>query len=123
MISVLISSESRYRVNKKSIRQMVENLLGQAGLEDVEVSIVVVGSRKIQELNRNFRKLDEPTDVLSFSQEESRDPDGVLRLGDIVVCFPEAVAEAARENKMVDDQINFLVDHGLHHLLGEHHDE
>lgn len=123
MISVLISSESRYRVNFKSIRQTVENLLGQAGLEDVEVSIVIVGTRKIQELNRDFRKLNEVTDVLSFPQEESRSADGILRLGDIIVCFPEAVAEAARENKMVDDQINFLVDHGLHHLLGEHHEE
>jgi probable rRNA maturation factor len=50
-------------------------------------------------------------------------PDGVLRLGDLVVSFPEAVREATEENKLVDDKIVELVLHGLDHLLGIHHPE
>lgn len=123
MISVLISSESRYRVNRKSIRELVQTLLGQAGLDDIEVSILVVGTRKIRDLNRHFRQVDEPTDVLSFPQEGGRGPDGILRVGDIIVCFPYAVGEAVKENKLVDVKINELVGHGLRHLLGEHHDD
>ena len=122
MISVLISSESRYKVDKERIRQKVAELLKAAGLEDVEVSIAVVGTRKISDLNRHFREVGEPTDVLSFPQESGRDPDGFLRLGDIVVCYPICRAEAGKENKMVWEKMNELVEHGLRHLLGEHHE-
>jgi probable rRNA maturation factor len=122
MISVLISSESRYKISRDRIRQAVEILLGQAGLNDVEVSVVVVGKRKIRGLNRKYRQLDEPTDVLSFPQDGSRGPDGILRLGDIVISYPEVIGQAITENKLVDQKLNELVEHGLRHLLGEHHD-
>jgi probable rRNA maturation factor len=123
MISVLISSESRYQINRQKIKFLVENFLGQAGLNQVEVSIVIGGTRKIHDLNKQYRQLDEPTDVLSFPQEGSRDPDGILRIGDIIICYPIAVEGAAKEDKMVDDKINELVEHGLNHLLGNHHPE
>lgn len=122
MISVLIASESRYIIERRNIRQMVEEVLKKAGLVDVEVSVLVVGSRKIKALNSQYRQLDEPTDVLSFPQESSRGPDGVLRLGDVVVCYPICREEAALENKLVSEKMNELVEHGLKHLLGEHHD-
>lgn len=122
MISVLISSESRYRVDRKKIRQSASDFLKGAGLADVEVSVSVVGARKIHTLNQKFRQIDAPTDVLSFPQEEGRGPDGILRLGDVVVCYPICREEARKENKMVWEQMNFLVEHGLRHLLGEHHE-
>lgn len=122
MISVLISSESRYPVDRKRIRQTATEFVKKTGLEDVEVSVAVVGSRKTRELNRNFRKIDKVTNVLSFPTEEARGPDQVLRLGDIVICYPVARAEAAEEEKMVDDKIDELLEHGLKHLLGEHHE-
>ncbi|MFZ5366208.1 MAG: rRNA maturation RNase YbeY [Patescibacteria group bacterium] len=121
MISVLISSESRYQVDRKKIRQAVEKLLKETGLSEVEVSILIAGTRKIRELNRIFRKIDEETDVLSFPLEEARDQEGILHLGDIVVCYPKAREEAAEEGKMVDEKINELVEHGLRHLLGENY--
>jgi probable rRNA maturation factor len=123
MISVLISSESRYLINREKIRQAIENLLENMGVEDAEVSLVVSGRRKIRSLNRQWRQIDKETDVLSFPLEEPRGVDGILRLGDIIICYPVAVKRAAEENKLVDDKINELVEHGLHHLLGEHHEE
>jgi probable rRNA maturation factor len=50
-------------------------------------------------------------------------PDDILHLGDIVVSYPQAVREAGEENKMVDDVVEFLILHGLNHLLGIHHPE
>ncbi len=122
MISVLISSESRYKINREKIRKLVQNLLGQAGLDEAEVSILIVGTRKIRELNRVFRKIDEETDVLAFPLEAPRDEDGILRLGDIVICYPKARGQAGEEGKMVDEKIDELVEHGLRHLLGENHE-
>lgn len=123
MISVLITSESRYLVSREKIRQAIKNLLISERLDDVEVSVLIVGARKIHELNLKWRQIDKETDVLSFPLEEARDIRGILRLGDIVVCYPVAIKQAQAENKLVDDKINELVEHGLRHLLGQHHEE
>ena len=123
MISVLIISESRYLVSRDKIRQAIKSLLVSERLNDVEVSISIVGARKIRKLNRQWRQIDKETDVLSFPLEEARDITGTLRLGDIVVCYPVAIKQAQTENKLVDDKINELVEHGLRHLLGQHHEE
>ena len=85
----------------------------------------------MRQLNNQFRKIDATTDVLSFPQNDPSQPtapfveapDDVLHLGDIVVSYPQAVLEATEENKLVDDQIVYLVLHGLDHLLGIHHPE
>ena len=81
-------------------------------------------------LINKYRNIDDTTDVLSLGSNESAEkanrleaPDNILRLGDIVVSYPQAIAEAAEENKMVDDKIIELVLHGLNHLLGIHHPE
>lgn len=93
-----------------------------SGIEEVEVSLAVVGTRKILKLNRDFRQVEEVTDVLSFPQEAGRGQDGVLRLGDIVICYPVCREEARLENKFVSQKLEELVEHGLRHLLGEHHE-
>lgn len=85
----------------------------------------------MRELNRTYRNLDATTDVLSFPLHDPSQsanpfvdvPDGTMRLGDIIVSYPEAVEEATEENKMVDEKICELVLHGLEHLLGNHHPE
>ena len=123
MISVLISSESRYIVNRDKIRQAIRDLLTNTGLDEVEVSVSVVGGRKIRNLNRQWREIDKITDVLSFPLEEARNIDGILRLGDIVICYPKAREDAQKENIMMDEKLNELAIHGLKHLLGEHHEE
>ena len=123
MISVLISSESRYIVNRDQIRQAIRELLVNMGLDEVEVSVSVVGGRKIRSLNRQWREIDKVTDVLSFPLEEARNADGILRLGDIVICYPKAREDAQKENIMMDNKLNELTIHGLKHLLGEHHEE
>ena len=90
----------------------------------------IVGDRRMRQLNKQYRNIDDTTDVLSFGLNESAEksepfveaPDNILRLGDIVVSYPQAITEAAEENKLVDDTIVELVLHGLNHLLGIHHD-
>ena len=118
MITVLFQTESRYPINKKQITAAIENFLHDKVESDVEVSIVIVGDRRMRELNNSYRQKDYP-----FTMPFVEPPDEVMHLGDIVVSYPQAVAEAGEENKMVDDMIEFLVLHGLNHLLGNHHPE
>lgn len=138
MISVLIFTESRFPVDRKRTKEFVENYLSTKVSGNCEVSISIVGDRKMKLLNTTYRQLPETTDVLSFPMDDTKDsskndietgfspdkssPDKILRLGDVVVSYPQAVMEASEANKMVNEQIEFLLAHGLNHLLGIHHD-
>jgi len=127
MITVLFQTESHFPVNRKKIKDAVVAALHDEVHRDAEVSVSIVGDRRMRELNKKYRNLDATTDVLSFGMEDGGEfiepPDDVLRLGDIVVSYPQAVCEAREENTLVDDQIATLVLHGLDHLLGKHHPE
>lgn len=131
-VHVLFTTESHFPVNRAKIKEAIEKALQHQVHRDTEVSVSIIGDRRMRELNEKYRGLDKTTDVLSFGLNDpsqgKRDefveaPDDILRLGDIVVSYPQAVEEARVENKLVDDQIVFLVLHGLDHLLGKHHPE
>ncbi len=101
----------------------------------IELGINIVGDRKMHELNRKYRGLDTTTNILSFALEDSSPPglqhiprigfvaapDKWLRLGDIVISYPEAIDDASADGIAVDEEIRNLVEHGLTHLLGIHH--
>lgn len=115
--SILITSESRYPIHRKRIRETIKVYLEEKNLTDVEVSVAVVGSRKIRELNAKWRALDETTTVLTFGLEEGRREDGLLPLGDIVISYPQAREIAQDENYLMDQAIDRLVIHGMNNLL------
>jgi probable rRNA maturation factor len=125
-IDIIMKVDSRYPFDRKRVRQALNDLLVEQGVDGrVELCLSVVGERKMRELEKKYFGRDEVTDVLSFSQEEgegSSSVDGVRRLGDVVVCYPQAVRQARQWNKLIDDEIEFLSCHGLLHLLGIHHD-
>lgn len=129
MITTNLFVGSRYPVDRKKLRQKVEEVLKKHGIADAQVDVSVVGRRKIKELNESQLKHEGTTDVLSFPQHEKHELEDFPmpanmgpHLGDIVMCFPEAVQTAKRYGKMVDDQLCFYLEHGLMHLLGYHHD-
>ncbi len=117
MISVLVSSESRYPVSRNQIKKTIESYLQKTGVDDVEVSVSFVGERKIQKLNKQYRKLDESTTVLTFGLSEPRGQDGILRLGDIVIAYPQARLIAQEDNLTMNQAIDKLLIHGLNNLL------
>src|SRR3989344_4382394 len=122
---VLMYVESRYRVNRKRIKKSITQALEEHSISSpCEVSVAIVGDRKMHSLNKKYRGKDQTTNVLSFSLtegEQSVMPAGSLRLGDIVISYPQVIREAAKEEVMVDDKVDQLVKHGLLHLLGVHH--
>ena len=129
MITTNLFVGSRYPINRKKIRNKVKEVLKKNNIERAQVDVSIVGKRKIKELNEEKLKHKEITDVLSFPQHEKNKLDDFPlpanlppHLGDVVICFPEAVRTAKRYGKMVDDQICFYLEHGLMHLLGYHHD-
>ncbi|MDO8683090.1 MAG: rRNA maturation RNase YbeY [Armatimonadota bacterium] len=87
--------------------------------EDVEVSALLTDDRRMQELNRTYRDLDRPTDVLSFSQIEGEGEEAAKDLlGDVAISVETAVRQAMERDKNPDDEMDLLIAHGLLHLLG-----
>ncbi|MBI1871938.1 rRNA maturation RNase YbeY [Candidatus Collierbacteria bacterium] len=116
-----IDADSRYKFDRKKIRAAVLAVLAEQGIKQpVVLSLSVVGERKIRELEKKYFGEDKVTDVLSFAQGEVENDK--LVLGDVVVCYPEAKRQALKFNRLLDDEIEFLVNHGVLHLLGIHHD-
>jgi probable rRNA maturation factor len=124
-ISIPIFVESRYKVNRKRIKERIYQVLEKRGVNGpVEISVAIVGDRKMRELNLKYRNLDKTTNVLSFSQtegEESVSSPEMLLLGDVIISYPQVINEASEKEVFVDDRIDELVEHGVLHLLGIHH--
>ncbi len=121
-----IRADAKFKFDRNRVRKAVEQLLVEHKLwGKVIVSLSVVGDRKMRELKRKYYGVDETTDVLSFSQSEGEmlpaDTDDLI-LGDVVVSYPQAKRQALEYYKSLDEEIEFLVCHGVLHLLGIHHD-
>ena len=97
------------------------------GAENAEVSITLTNDEHIHELNKNFRGVDSPTDVLSFAFRESDEPEildsEVEILGDIIISLERAEIQAENFGHSYLREVIFLTVHGLLHLLGYDHIE
>ncbi|MEI2665501.1 rRNA maturation RNase YbeY [Rossellomorea sp. LJF3] len=115
--------------------QLVQNILNfaaeQEGIEDEsEVSVTFVTNERIQEINREYRAKDQPTDVISFALEELGEDEveiigaGIPRvLGDIIISIDRTKEQAEEYNHSVSRELGFLALHGFLHLLGYDHVE
>ncbi len=97
-----------------------------AEIAAAEISLLLTDDAAIQELNRDYRGKDAPTDVLSFPMNEGEDAllpeEGNLLLGDIVISLEKAAAQAELYGHSLERETVFLFIHGLLHLLGYDHE-
>lgn len=109
-------------MTQKCLRLAVEETLRYADIRPrtVEVSLALVDDEAMRELNRQYRGIDAPTDVLSFSQDEGPGPvpGGTRLLGDVVVSVDTAARQAKAAGHSLDTEACHLVIHGVLHLLG-----
>lgn len=126
---LLIKNFTKCKLNKKYLNKAAEEVLKVARIKkQVEISLVITGNKRIRSLNKKHRKIDKITDVLSFGNEEKCgaikfvDPmDSVIYLGEIFICYPQAVRQAKREKHSVQNEFAILLIHGILHLLGYNH--
>jgi probable rRNA maturation factor len=95
--------------------------LQQAGAGPADLTIVIGGDVQLHELNRQFLGVDAPTDVLSFPADDTDPDSGERYLGDVLISYPRAAAQAASAGHAVQDELQLLVVHGVLHLLGFDH--
>ncbi len=87
-----------------------------------DLTIVLTDDEEIRTLNRDFRGLDAPTDVLAFPANETDPQTGERYLGDIVISWERAQQQAAEHGHSPEAEVQLLVVHGVLHLLGFDHE-
>ena len=115
MIEV-VNRQRTCKVPSRNWSDLADNILKQIG-RDGSATIAFVSDRKSRELNRTFRGIDKPTDVLSFpSGNDGRD------LGDIAVSIQKATVQAKQNGLSLEREVAQLILHGLLHLCGYDHE-
>ncbi|MEC0181432.1 rRNA maturation RNase YbeY [Paenibacillus peoriae] len=137
------NNEQNDMVISDSLISLLNTLLEEAskmeGVTDGEVALTFVNDEQIHELNRDYRGIDRPTDVLSFAMKETLDEEleiiyepveeNALEnvpdvLGDIIISIQTAQAQSEEYGHSIEREIGFLFVHGFLHLLGyDHQDE
>jgi probable rRNA maturation factor len=122
MINIQVDEPFDQAINLAELEEAAARALVYTGTSDqAGLTIVVGGDAQIQDLNRQFKGSDHPTDVLSFPSGEVDPDDGQVYLGDIIVSFPQALRQAKEGGHPVGAELRLLVVHGVLHLLGFDH--
>ena len=131
-IGIYAEDEFRALVEGGRVRKVVRQVLKAEGVPSpYEVSLVFTDSETVRQLNREYRGVDEPTDVLAFYMLPQKiadssfvlPPDGVTRLGEVIISYPQAVAQAREQGHSLERELALLVIHGILYLLGYDHEE
>jgi probable rRNA maturation factor len=129
MIRVLVTKQLNYPAKTAPIKKKLAEFLAKNGIvSDADVFIAIVGEAKMLSVGTKYLKDRKLHNVLSFVPGEVKGgfvypPDGKIHLGEIIVCYPQAVREAKEENVLIDERVYELIEHGAGHLLGYNHEE
>ena len=112
------------RLDLPLLKRRARRVLAALGHRRSELSIGLVGDAEIRVLNRDYRKQDRATDVLSFSLCEGDHADfrGAL-LGDVVISLERARHQARARHRSLDEEVARLLIHGVLHLIGHDHEQ
>jgi probable rRNA maturation factor len=110
---VLVRDRQRRRIDRRRLRQIGRRAVeSEAGPSRGELSVLLTDDSVIQDLNRRYRGVDRPTDVLAFPQE------GDELLGDVVISMETAERQAADQGHSLQREVELLLAHGVLHLMG-----
>ena len=102
---------------------VIKRTLKEQKVDNCVFSIIFVSEKEIQRINKEYRKIDKITDVISFAFEDNENIsyNNVRVLGDIYICIPRMISQAKEYGHSEKRELAFLTVHGLLHLLGYDH--
>ena len=125
---ISVENDAEYVVDAAPLAKAAQAVIYQHGINPAsEVTIVVTDNETVRKLNVEYRGVDSVTDVLSFPAdplppELANEIDEAPYLGDIIIAYPYATAQAVALGHNATDSLTLLVAHGTLHLLGYDHD-
>jgi len=110
-------------LERREVTRRARRMFAALALGSAELSVVLTRDARIHELNRTFRQVDRPTDVLAFAMREGEGGEvGDDLLGDVIISVETARRQAVKAGHDVLAEVTMLMAHGLLHLLGWDHD-
>jgi probable rRNA maturation factor len=127
-INVQVDEPFLAEVDAADLARVIAIALAAEDRADAEVTLVITDDESVAELNREYRNIEGPTDVLSFAaQEPTPDfvsaPEAAAYLGDIIIALPFTRRQAAELGRPLADELRLLAIHGTLHLVGYDHIE
>ena len=121
MMILQIFKESKTRLPRKKLALLLEAIVNAEapGRNLGCINLVFTTDRRIRALNKQFRNIDRPTDVLSFGFDDPADPEETF--GEIYVSVPTAKRQAGQYGTTLADELLCLACHGMLHLFGYDH--
>ena len=126
MITFEINQQTGKTVPKKLWQDLLKKITKVLKIKkNSDISIALVDGRTIKRLNKIYRGKDKVTDVLSFAEKDSIDKNFNSKaknyLGEVIICYPQAVKQAKANNKSLKNELEWLLVHGVLHLSGYSH--
>ncbi len=136
-----IHNFTQNELEEKFFQKIAKKVLKVLKIKDVEISLAIVGDGRIRRLNKMYRGKNRVTDVLSFGNrsvlpylskafprmkkgdEFIEAPDGIKRLGEVIICYPRAKKQAKRLGSSLEKELTVLLIHGILHLLEYDHEK
>ena len=114
-----INNKTRSKINLNVVNKVTEKFLKKYNKKNYNISIAFVGDVTIQKLNKQYRKKDKITDVLSFRTDPK---DKEKYLGEIIIDYAQIKRQAHKFNLTIEKELIFILVHGLLHLVGYNDD-
>ena len=110
-------------VELASVKKVIAKAIEIEKLDNLEFNIIIVDNNYIHKLNKDYRGIDAPTDVISFALEDYKDHISLEKrlLGDIYISLDRALEQASEYGHSLRRELCFLAVHGFLHLLGYDH--
>lgn len=133
-MNIFITTDTKYRINKEAIKTAVVSALGANNIKsDVSLEVNITSNSKMH-IYSKAPSLGTPFDILTYPLEDTNfqslqllpkvglvaSSDRSLKLGKITISYPLAMEDAALDGKTVDNEISYICEEGIKHLLGTH---
>ena len=131
-IGIHIERKFQAHIDEEWARKIAREVLKAESITPpYEMSLVFTDSETVQRLNRDYRGVDEPTDVLAFYMlpQHGADadfvspPDDITHLGEVIISYPKAEEQAKEQGHSTEQELTLLIIHGILHLLGYDHEK
>ncbi|PKO01966.1 MAG: rRNA maturation RNase YbeY [Chloroflexi bacterium HGW-Chloroflexi-5] len=122
MIAIQLNKKFENNLSISLLEEITQKIFSYLDIEpQSDLSILIDTDAVLKKLNKQYREINQPTDVLSFESDEINPETGFSTLGDIAISYPTAQKQALEANHPVENEVILLLIHAILHLSGYDH--
>ena len=121
VVKIEIFNNSSHKIELDDFKKYFLSIMKDLKVEDALVNIIIIDNEEIKKINKEYRNIDNVTDVISFALEDVEFKIPFRVLGDIYISYDKVIEQALKYEHSEKRELYFLATHGLLHLLGYDH--